>query len=191
LIESLERLELKLQGETPAARDLWDKNNGKNNLFRPIDENAFSDYVKRFLDEDLKSRGIIANREVELRRGSGGNPGERTDIHVDAVAKQLTGGNYDSINVIIEAKGCWHKEIETAMESQLVDRYLADNTCEHGIYLIGWFNCTQWDSRDPRNKKAPKIIIDEARKQYDAQAERLSSSSGKIVRAFIMNTALR
>lgn len=98
LLESLKRLELELQGETSACRDLWDKDKGGNNLFRPIDENAFSDYVKRFLDRDLKLRGIVVNREVELRRSYGGNPGERTDIHVDAVLKNPNGDTYDSIS---------------------------------------------------------------------------------------------
>jgi predicted NACHT family NTPase len=190
LIESLDRLELELQGETPAVRDLWDKNNGNNNLFRPIDENAFSDYVKRFLDKDLKSRGIVINREVELRRGSGGKPGERTDIHVDAVIQLPNGEKYDSITVIIEVKGCWHQEVQTAMESQLVNRYLAENTCNYGLYLIGWFNCTQWDSDDSRRKKAPNNAIDEARATYNSQAEKLSLS-GNVIRAYVMNTALR
>jgi hypothetical protein len=190
LIESLDRLELELQGETPAVRDLWDKNNSDNNLFRPIDENAFSDYVKRFLDRDLKSRGIIINREVELRRGSGGNPGERTDIHVDAVIQLPNGEKYDSITVIIEAKGCWHQELQTAMESQLVSRYLAENTCNYGLYLIGWFNCPQWDSKDLRSKKSSEITINEARATFNSQAEMLSSS-GNVVRAYVMNTALR
>jgi hypothetical protein len=190
LIESLDRLEIELQGETSALRDIWDKNNGENNLFRPIDENAFSDYVKRFLDRDLKSRGIVANREVELRRGSGGNPGERTDIHVDAVVKLPTGETYDCITVIIEAKGCWHPELQTAMESQLVNRYLADNTCKYGLYLIGWFSCPQWDSKDSRNKQTPKMNIDEAKVHFDRKAEPLSTS-GNVVRAYVMNTALR
>jgi hypothetical protein len=190
LIESLDRLELELQGETPAVRDLWDKNNGKNNLFRPIDENAFSDYVKRFVDRDLKSRGIIINREFELRRGSGGKPGERTDIHVDAVIQLPNGEKYDSITVIIEVKGCWHQEVQTAMENQLVNRYLAENTCNYGLYLIGWFNCTQWDSDDSRRKKAPNNAIDEARATYNSQAEKLSLS-GNVIRAYVMNTALR
>jgi hypothetical protein len=190
LIESLDRLELELQGETSAGRDIWDKKSGNSNLFRPIDENAFSDYVKRFLDRDLKSRGIIANREVELRRGSGGNPGERTDIHVDALTKLPTGEIYDSITVIIEAKGCWHPELQTAMESQLVNRYLADNTCKYGLYLIGWFSCPQWDSQDSRNRRTPQITIDEAKIQFDRQAETLSTS-GNVVRAYVMNTALR
>ena len=190
LLESLERLELELQGETSACRDLWDKDKGNNKLFRPIDENAFSDYVKRYLDRDLKSRGIIVNREVELRRNYGGKPGERTDIHIDAVLKRPNGETYDSITAIIEVKGCWHSELETAMESQLVGRYLANNTCRYGLYLIGWFSCQQWDSQDSRKNKTPKITLDEARKQFNLQAETLSSS-GNIVYAYVLNTALR
>lgn len=188
LIESLNRLELELQGETSAVRDLW--NEWKGNLFRPNDENAFSDYVKRFLDRDLKSRGIIINREVELRRSYGGNPGERTDIHVDAVLKRSNSEVYETITVIIEVKGCWHSEVETAMESQLVGRYLADNACKYGLYLIGWFDCQQWDGQDSRKNKTPKMAIDEAKTQFDRQAETLSSS-GNVIRAYVMNTALR
>src|SRR5207248_910486 len=59
LIESLKRLEAKLQGETPAAIDVWndptDKQTGKK-VYTPKDENRFSDYVKRHFDEDLVQR---------------------------------------------------------------------------------------------------------------------------------------
>ncbi|WP_226574440.1 NACHT domain-containing protein [Microseira wollei] len=188
LLESLKRLELELQGETPAVRDLWDKVDDKK--FKPVDENAFSDYVKRFLDKDLKSRGIVVNREVELRRNYGGSPGERTDIHVDAVVKKPNGELYDCITVIIEVKGCWHKDLNSAMEEQLVKRYLQDNSSKYGLYLVGWFNCHQWDDKDSRKGKAPKISIDEAREQFDRQAEQLSSPAN-VVRAYVLNTALR
>ncbi len=187
LIEALNRLQQELQGETPAARDLWDKVGDKS--FKPVDENDFSDYVKRFLDRDLKSRGIIVNREVELRRNCGGNPGERTDIQVDAILKHPNSGTYDSVTVIIEVKGCWHGEVQTAMKTQLVERYLADNTCPYGLYLVGWFYCEQWDDEDSRKKKKQKTI-EEAREQFDEQATDLSSS-GTIVRSYVLNTALR
>ncbi|HAX76397.1 MAG TPA: hypothetical protein DCY88_11290 [Cyanobacteria bacterium UBA11372] len=188
LLESLKRLELELQGETPAVRDLWDKVG--DNKFKPVDENAFSDYVKRFLDRDVKSRGIVANREVELRRNYGGSPGERTDIHVDAVVKKQNGELYDCITVIIEVKGCWHSDLNSAMKEQLVERYLQDNSSKYGLYLVGWFNCNQWDDKDSRKGKAPKISIDQAREQFDRQAEQLSSPPN-VVRAYVLNTALR
>lgn len=183
LLESLQRLELELQGETPAAVFLW-------NETKPKDENDFSNYVKLFLDKDLKSRGVIVNREVELRRSYGGNPGERTDIHVDAVLKQTNGDTYDSITVIIEVKGCWHDEVKTAMKTQLAERYLADNPYPYGLYLVGWFNCQQWDNADSRKSKAPKMALDEARAYFNGQAQELTSS-GRTIRACVLNTALR
>lgn len=189
LIESLQRLEIELQGETPAARDVWDLVNSKPLKYKPVDENTFSSYVKRFLDRNLKQRGIIANREVELRSNQGGASGERTDIHVDAVIRNSSGEVCDSITVIIEVKGCWHKELDTAMETQLVNRYLQDNTCKHGLYLVAWFNCPQWDNSDRRKRNTPNISLEEAKKQFNRQAESLSLDV--IVKAFVLNTALR
>ena len=54
LIESLRRLEDTLQGTTPAARDIWDK--VPNDKFHPVDENAYSDYVKRHLERETQVR---------------------------------------------------------------------------------------------------------------------------------------
>lgn len=76
------------------------------------------------------------------------------------------------------------------METQLVNRYLADNACSYGLYLVGWFNCQQWDQKDSRKSKAPKMTLEEARKMFDDQAVKLSPS-GNVVRAYVLNTALR
>lgn len=85
VIESLNRLDEKLQGTPQYARYLWDKQN--DGSFRHIDENDFSNFVHQHLIEDLKNRGIISNREVEIRRGYGGGKGERPDIIIQAVSK--------------------------------------------------------------------------------------------------------
>jgi len=190
LVESLHRLEEKLQGETPAAIDLWDEI--AKGVYRPRDENRFSDYVERYLRDDLTPRKIIVNREVEIRRGEGSTPGERTDIHVDVIVTKESGEEPERVSAIIEVKGCWNKkELNHAMKTQLVERYLKDNLCQFGLYLVGWFNCIQWDKTDSRIKKTPrKINIDGARKQFDAQAKELSQA-GLEIRAFVMNTALR
>lgn len=169
--------------------DVWEKINWRkisDTAYIPKDENRFSDYVARYLD-CLKSKGVIINREVEIRRG------ERTDIQVDAVIKNQNGEVYDSITVIIEVKGGWNnKELDTAMEEQLVNRYLKDNRCQHGLYLIAWFNCEQWDDSDYRKRDAQKKnnSIEEAKEKYEQQAAKLSNS-GVTVKAFVLNTALR
>lgn len=188
LLDSLKRLEVKLQGETPAAIDLW--NEVAKNIFRPKDENKFSDYVKRHLDEDIKQRGIVVNREVEIRRGTGSSKGERTDIHIDAISQTSNGSIFKSISVIIEVKGCWHKKLYSAMQTQLVDRYLNDSRCRHGLYLVGLFTCDQWDKEDNRKKQALKIPISDLQEKMENQAKQLSQN-GLTIRAFVMNTALR
>lgn len=107
--------------DTPAAIYLWNEIGKK---YWPMDEGRFVDYVKIHLDEDLKQRGVIVNREVVIRRGAGNSPGERTDIHVDAIVRTSSGKVYDSVTAIIEAKGCWNSKLDTEMEKQLVCRYL-------------------------------------------------------------------
>jgi hypothetical protein len=131
------------------------------------------------------------NREVETRHGYGQDQGEQTVIHVGAVRRGPGGEVYDSVTAIIETKGCWNRELYQAMRTQLVTRYLQDNRTQHGLYLVGWFNCNQWDSADARKKRAPKLGTAEAQHQFDAQAAELSSQQGVHVKAFILNTALR
>lgn len=187
ILESLDGLQLKLQGETPAAIDLW---NYVNRKYTPKDENTFSDYIKRYLEEDLKKRGIIVNREVEIRRGQGGNAGERTDIIVDAVIIDKNAVPVDVISVVIETKGCWHPELLTAMKSQLADRYLRENQCKYGIYLVGWFNCVQWDGNDYRLKEAEKVNHGDIINYLSKQAQELSKQ-GIFVRAKVIKASLR
>jgi hypothetical protein len=183
MIDALHTLEQFLQGETPAAPDLWD-------VFRPKDENHFSDWIKRNLELQLRGRGIVAAREVLIRRGEGSGTGEKTDIHVTAMVPAPAEGTYEQVRVIIEAKGCWHGELRTAMKTQLADRYLKDNACEHGIYLVGWYVCAQWDQNDSRNTDTPKWSLQQAREFFADQAQELSTS-GVCVQAIVLNTALR
>ena len=134
---------------------------------------------------------MILNREVVIRKGEGEGRGERTDIHVDAVGSGSDPEMPDLVSAIVEAKGCWNSELDTAMEEQLAGRYLADNaTCRHGLYLVGWFNCGQWDEADWRKGRAPKYGIGEARERF---AERARALSGRDlhVRAVVVDAALR
>lgn len=188
LIESLGRLEEKLQGETPLAPALWNHANGS---YRPKDEDWFSDVVKQHLQEDLRGRGVVLNREVVIRKGEGEGRGERTDLHVDAFVPGSDSEIPDLMTVIVEAKGCWNEELNSAMEEQLAGRYLGENpACRHGLYLVGWFNCPQWDKADWRWKRAPRYGLGEARERFAEQARALSER-GVNVQAVVVNAALR
>ena len=136
-------------------------------------------------------RGVVINREVVIRWRRGSSAGERTDIHVDAIIPSDGHEQHDIVTVIIEVKGCWNPELRRAMETQLVDRYLEDNDrCRHGMYLVGWFNCAQWDDADYRKNQAPSYGIDVARETFEEQARQLHKGDLH-VKSMILNTALR
>jgi hypothetical protein len=122
--------------------------------------------------EKLVERGIIAGREVEIRRPQGaGAPGERTDIHVSAIRPPDRSRPVAGVaRTIIEVKGNWHDELMTAMTTQLVDRYLKDNSCQAGIYLVAWFNSTHWDGVDGRKASAMHHDFAELKDELDKQA---------------------
>jgi predicted NACHT family NTPase len=192
VVASLRRLELELQGDNPGAPELWNDLGGGE--FRPKDENALSDYIVRHLRRDIQRRGIVANREVQIRRGEGKGKektkGERTDVRIDALAPGRRPDEYDRITVTVEVKGCWNRGLNTDMRGQLCDRYLAENQCRHGLYLVGWFSCRQWDADDDRNGRTPTMTRADAQRAFDDQAATLSNG-GRCIRAIVLNTALR
>ena len=186
IVESLDRLHSKLHGEIPASRDLW---NNLGDSWWPKDEQDLADYVTRQLNEDLKSRGIIVNREVQIRRGIGDGTGQRTDIHVDAVIPAAQPGSYERIYVIVEAKGNWNAELPTAMETQLRDRYLKENKCRDGMYLAAWFTCAKWDDTDHRKKQCSRMTLPEAKECFSQQA-RVLSEGGFYIRSYVLDISL-
>ena len=185
IIESLDRLQQKLKYQvTPSIRYLWD--NIAKDSYKPKSEEDFSDYVKLHLDDDLVNRGIIANREVQIRRGIGENPGQRTDIYVEAITKQNS--SYDSVTVVIEVKGCWNQGVDTAMETQLKDRYMLNNTLKCGIYLVGWFDSPKWHVSDINKKRCQRRNFEGARTFFTDQAQELSDEQFHI-RAVVLDTS--
>lgn len=141
IVESLERLQVRLtKSSLPGSEDLWNWEGAdtKRRNFKHKDEAYLSDYVARWLTDDLEKRGVVAGREIQPRRG------KRMDIHVTATPSAGVASSAKPVCVVIEVKGCWNKEVPTAVEKQLVGDYLRPNGLLHGIYLVGWFLCPQW-----------------------------------------------
>jgi hypothetical protein len=76
------------------------------------------DYVTRFLRDDLIGRGVVANREVEVKNWRGRGIGERTDILVEAT------GPGNPARLVIEVKGCWNDHLYVDLTDQLWERYM-------------------------------------------------------------------
>ena len=169
LLEILEKFAVDLHGAQTPVRDLWDRQ-GTSQLYRPIDENGFSDVVARYLRQHLVGEGIFANREVEVVRHPGAPVGT-TDGHPDQHAPAHENGEpLDPIAAVIEAKGCWNAELFTALETQLVQDYMVQLRAPAGIYLVGWFDPVKWDPADSRRDRVPRETAENVRRIVEQQA---------------------
>jgi hypothetical protein len=183
VMESLERIQARMIGETPQAYLLW---NEKDGVCWPRDENALSDYLKAELEKDLDQRGVLVGREVEIRRTAHSSQGQRIDLRVSVSIIDEGGAPNGTASVIIEVKGCWNAELDDAMETQLVNRYLLENQCQHGIYLVGWFGSAKWDGTDNRKARAERRTLVDTRTLLNAEAIRLTDGT-RVIKSMVMD----
>lgn len=184
--ESLTRLQAHLAGDIPAVRDLWDRDS--EGRWRPVDEEEISDYLKRWLDLDLRGRGIVAGREVKILGRFGGVPGQRVDIHLQAALGPAGEVYHPDVRVIVEVKGSWNPCVRSDMKDQLGNRYLKDQGTRHGLYVVGWFESAAWDKSD-RRRRVKRQSREELISHLEAQARTLSSD-GYRVEALVIDAGL-
>jgi hypothetical protein len=187
VLESLDRLQRELHGDLAAVGDLW---NSKASDWWPKEEEDISDYIARFLRRDLVGRRIVINREVQIRRGRRGEmSGQSTDIHVDLAPPDGQRDNpYGSIQLIIEVKGSWNDGVMDDMEGQLRDRYMRNNSCRIGVYVVAHFSANRWIASDDRRRKSLAHSLNDLRTQLSEQAQKLSGAVH--IRSFVLDASL-
>lgn len=184
IVLSLSRLQKKLRGATPMAFQYWDEGTSE-----PKTESRVSDAVKDHLEADAELRSVIVNREVEIRNVRSKGVGDRTDILVQTFPVGSRNGS-EAISAVIETKGCWNRELNTAMETQLKKDYLENGGYSFGLYLIAWFLSDRWNGKDYRKAECIRMFksksIDDVRKDFHKQAKDLSGSNIHL-KAFILD----
>jgi hypothetical protein len=183
VMSALQDVQDRVQGVTAESGSLWDKQaakRGQRPVHRPVEETELSDYVKNRLGDLLGDRGIILNREVEIRRG------QKSDIYIQV---PIGPSGEELVAVVIEVKGCWNADLMTSMHDQLQQRYLANVSNTHGIYLVGWFESPHWDPKDGRLAKTRHRTIETLRTALENQARELSQN-GVPMQAFVLDAHL-
>ncbi|WP_323958883.1 hypothetical protein GC088_10015 [Arthrobacter sp. JZ12] len=183
-VEALNKIQARLQGDTPSSALLWDTFAG-----RPKSEDDVSDFLRNELSSLLLSSGAVVNREVQIRRVNTGI-GERTDLRVDAIAP--SGCAYPNLYTIVgEVKGCWNSGIVGSIKRQLIDRYMADLHTKHGIYIAIWFDPESWTPEDARRRKAEALGTPERlRSVLQAEAD-LYKRAGRHVEVVVLDASRR
>jgi hypothetical protein len=186
VLESLQALQHDVQGDNGTAVNLWNRDTDRftaSTKCWPCWEDDLCDAVTAFLRRDIGTRGIIINREVEIRRS--GLPGQRTDIHIDAPVSE--GGDQPALRLIIECKGCWNDELKHAIPRQLAAYLTRPRTA--GLLLVGYFDCTRWNHQR-RGCPATGHSLQNITDTQKSQAARLEDRLALPVDAFVLDCPL-
>lgn len=175
VLSALEKYNLLLSGKTShRARLLWNVHKRTKTITHK-DEEDLSDDMRDFLCVSL--RGLILNREVQLNRGRHGESGARTDLWVEAV----DGAGVNKLTLCIEVKGSWNRTAKTAIENQLIHKYMGAGGADAGILVLGWF-----DAPAPNNVKNQWKTIAQAKRDLDSQV-RMVRTRGNIVSSEVLD----
>ena len=174
----------KLQGINPQVQLLWTDPPPE-----PRGEQKLSDWIAAFLEYELHGRAIVVGRETQIRASvSGKGRGESIDLKIDAVAGKFTQGP-PIVTVMVEVKGSWNRDLMTAMESQLVERYLTGQITQ-GIYVTGYFAADTWKGSDRKRTAARRHTLTDLTRDLQQQAEDVSTRRVVGVESIVLDCSL-
>jgi len=185
LIESFGRLQERLQGEPAQAHFLWYPTNETGYRIRNgkkvREENEVTDYVQAFLAADLPQHIFSIKREVQIRASSGTQKGQELDLYVDAVARNANSIEQlvNRITVFVEAKHNDNREVLTALDGQLVNRYLRNHSANEALFLVYWHTAEKGRSTS-RGSLA-------GLRQELAQQAQAASVNGRLIRSLVLD----
>lgn len=126
ILYQLDHLQHQITHST-AFREIWDGDT-------PQSEDSITDWIQQRL-EDYFAKGVVVDREVQVKREKPKGVGTRIDCVATAVTETKS-----IARVLFEAKLANNKEVPTAMREQLIDRYLIPQGRRHGILLVYWIH---------------------------------------------------
>ncbi|MFE6699187.1 hypothetical protein [Streptomyces sp. NPDC057718] len=187
VLEALDRFQFTLRRPNGLSIALWNRSDASaaKAEWWPCWEEDLSDILAVFLMQDIGGHRVVVNREVQLDRP--GLAGRRTDIQIEVPAPPDSG--HDPVKVVIECKGCWNSSLPTALEHQLVDRYLHTPRTA-GILLTGYFDCDRWTETKRRSCPATRHTLESVDRHQQQQAQRQRDLKGVPVAAFTLDCTL-
>jgi hypothetical protein len=191
VLDALRRFETELQG-APPSMELWNETTiGREKFWWSKDEMNLSNCLKRFLERDLKERGVLADREVQICPRRGEDPAQVVDILVRAIPFLEDGRPGFPVSVVVEVKCAWNEGVLLDMARQLYERYLKNSEMHFGIYVVAYFYCDAWNwQRDARKSAGEsRTAIDVLQRSLSAQAASLTSSQ-KLVESLVIDARL-
>lgn len=181
VLAALDSIQSSLQvGQPPAAPELWNTRP----VYTPKDEGDLSNWLAGRLSQMLgKSFDVARERLVS---GGGKGRGKSVDLQVVCPAPE---GSPDSLQLLIEVKGCWEKGLVGKIRSQLVADYMKTTGIREAIFLVFWFGCEKWDASDDRRRRCAFKSAEEARRELTAEALGAAADSDSRIEAVVFDAS--
>jgi hypothetical protein len=179
-VRALGRVQRSLKAaQPPASHELW--NTRPTNT--PKDEGELSNWLGRRLEGELGA-GIAVTRE-SLLVGGGKGRGKSGDLFLTASPTQ----GDQRLRLLIEVKGSWEANVRSRMNTQLDGEYMKETGISHAIYLVFWFDRSDWDPDDYRYARSTFATAEAAQDFFDDQAGQLSGE-GRKIKAVVLDGSL-
>ncbi len=150
----------------------------------PVEETDLAEQLKSELKGRLRGRVAVV-REVEIQPRLSRTGADLPDVLAIAITTDTA-----AVELPMEVKGNYHREVVTALRSQLADRYLAGPVGAEGIYVVGYFHGDKWEPTDKdRLRTANKHSIDELRALLEGEA-RAATENGRTVHVRVLDIPL-
>lgn len=117
--------------------------------------------------------------------GGGKGRGKSGDIFLTATSPQ----GDQRLRLLIEVKGSWEANVRSRMNTQLESEYMKETGITHAIYLVFWFDRSDWDRSDYRYARSTFGTAGAAQDFFDDQARKLSEG-GRQIRAVVLDGSL-
>ena len=142
-------------GNTSDWRQYWNVDS-YNRPQNPKPEDACRDALLSAFQDRLKQLGIDAQPEGRYAND------KRSDIRVC----------YGSFNVPVEVKRSCHRDLWSAIKTQLIAKYTRDPGADgYGIYLVFWFGDTEYCQPTPGEGRRPKSAAELEKRLIDTLSE--------------------
>ncbi len=91
---------------------------------------------------------------------------------------------------MIEAKGCWNKEVSDVLETQLVGRNLNPIADAAGLFLIAWFDPSHGYRAGNRKNDATRGNRDTLRANVKQRAKAAAGLTGRSIEAIVIDCSM-
>ena len=169
LLDAIDDFQAEVSVNPDVRQQFWHRQLGKPLRFIPLGETEFTTRLVDRLRPRLER--VVLRQEVQLHHRLGADPGTFPDI--EAIVQAAIGGE---AVVLGEVKGGWHDDVASALEDQLVNRYLQGGRSATGIYVVAWYHGELWDQDHSQRKDAARHTYDHLRAELEATAARLSGA---------------